>query len=172
MGKPRRSTRTGKKAAPRRIERSRRAHPAAAKLAVALREYKEVLEQQAATADILRIVAASVENADPVFAAITRAGQHLVSGSRVGLLVVRDGQLHQAAYSGIPDEQVAILAKHFPAPLDRQTIAGASILDRRVIQVPDIAEVRERFPRSFRSARSSGDRALLVVPLLHGESAV
>jgi len=135
-------------------------------------ETREALEGQTATADILRIVAASVENADPVFAAITRAGQRLVSGSRVGLLVVRDGQLHQAAHSGIPDEQVAILAKHFPAPLDRQTIAGASILDRRVIQVPDIAEVRERFPRSFRAARSSGDRALLVVPLLHGESAV
>src|SRR5206468_4564995 len=80
-------------------------------------ETREALEHQKASADILRIVASSVESTDPVFEAITAAGMHLIPGTRVALVLVRDGHIHYASHSGVSDEERAELTKYFPMPL-------------------------------------------------------
>jgi GAF domain-containing protein/anti-sigma regulatory factor (Ser/Thr protein kinase) len=135
-------------------------------------ETKEALEHQKTSADILRIIAGSVENTEPVFRAITEAGTRLVPGCRVGLLVVQDGRLHHASYSGASDEHAAIAAKLFPAPIDRNTVAGASILDGRVIHVHDIHDHAHPYVATRKNCRELGDRAFLCVPLLRDGHAI
>src|SRR5206468_6066546 len=84
-------------------------------------ETREALEHQKASADILKIVAGSVESTDPVFEAITAAGLRLMPGIRVALILVRDGELHYASHSGISAELRAEMTKFFPMRLDRNS---------------------------------------------------
>src|SRR5438309_2331250 len=94
-------------------------------------ETREALEHQKASADILRIVASSVESTAPVFEAITAAGMRLMPGIRVALILIRDGELHYASHSGVSAERRAEMAKFFPMRLDRNSIVGTAILDKR-----------------------------------------
>ena len=136
-------------------------------------ETKEALEHQKASADILRVVAGSIENTDPVFEAITRAGMRLIPGSRMSLILVREGELHYVSHSGIADERRSELAKRFPLPLDRQTVAGTAILDKRMIHVPDFAADGKDFPMTRKIfAKISGFRAMLAVPLVRNRKVI
>jgi len=135
-------------------------------------ETREALEHQKASADILRIVAGSVESTDPVFEAITAAGKRLIPNSRVALILVRDGKLHYASHSGVSEERRAALAKLFPMPLDRGFVAGATVLGGRTIHIPDSKSVSARFKRSVEVAKISGYRAMLSVPLIYGDKAI
>ena len=135
-------------------------------------ETKEALEHQEASADILRIVASSVENTDPVFAAITSAGMRLFPDVRVSLSLAHDGQVHYVSHSGVSQERRAEIAKFFPRPLDRDTVVATSIVDSCIIHVPDIAVVAEKYPISAKTSAVSGWRAMLAVPLLENGKAI
>jgi GAF domain-containing protein len=150
----------------------RRAAKALSPLAAAQAAYQQALEQQTATAEILRIIASRPENPDAVFAAITRAGRRLLPGTRVALFVARDGQQHYVSHSGIPESERLQVAQFFPRPLDRSQVSGAAIVDRKAVHVPDIRRLRRRFPVSRRIGPSAGHRALLAVPLLRGDEAI
>src|SRR2546426_5288296 len=135
-------------------------------------ETREALRHQGATADILKIVAGSVESTDPVFEAITAAGLRLMPGIRVALILVRDGELHYASHSGISAELRAEMTKFFPMRLDRSSTVGTAILDQRVLHVADVAEESARYKGSQRTSRTSGWRAMLAVPLLQDAAAI
>jgi GAF domain-containing protein/anti-sigma regulatory factor (Ser/Thr protein kinase) len=135
-------------------------------------ETREALEHQKASADILRIVASSVESTDPVFEAITTAGTRLMPGIRVALVLVRDGMLHYASHSGISEETRSQMAKLFPTPLDRKSISGTTILDKRITHVADIHDAGARYELSLRNSRITKFRAMLSVPLLRDGSPI
>src|SRR5438132_1437824 len=135
-------------------------------------ETREALEHQKASADILRIVASSVESTAPVFEAITAAGMRLMPGIRVALILIRDGELHYASHSGVSAERRAEMAKFFPMRLDRNSIVGTAILDKRMTHVADIDEESARYKGSPRTARASGWRAMLAAPLLQDGQAI
>ncbi len=135
-------------------------------------ETRQALEHQQAASEILRIVATSVESAEPVFEAITKAGMRLIPGARVALMLVNGGELHYASHSGVSDERRAALARHFPMPLDKGFIAGATVLGKQTIHVADFAIEAALYPRSVEVAKSSGYQAMLSIPLMHGGDAI
>jgi two-component system NtrC family sensor kinase len=132
----------------------------------------EALEQQAATAAILRVIANTPGDSDAVFEAITRAGLRLLPGTRVALLLVRGEQQHYVSHSGVPQNERANVARFFPRKLDRTHIAGATVLDKKVIHVPNIGKAGARFPVSVQIAHEVGHRALLAVPLMRAGEAI
>src|SRR5437764_12301614 len=71
------------------------------KLAAAQAAYKQALEQQAATGEILSVIAKAGNKSEAVFEAITRAAMRLIPNARVALLLARDGELHYMWQSGI-----------------------------------------------------------------------
>jgi GAF domain-containing protein len=136
-------------------------------------ETKEALEHQKASADILGIIAGSVESTDPVFEAITRAGMRLIPNSRAALLLVRDGQMHYVSHSGVTDRRRARVSKFFPLPLKGpRTVASTAVLEKRVMHVPDIETAGRGLPMAKKMARASGFRAILSVPLLREGQAI
>jgi GAF domain-containing protein/anti-sigma regulatory factor (Ser/Thr protein kinase) len=135
-------------------------------------ETKEALEHQKASAEVLKIVASSVESTAPVFEAITAAGMRLMPGIRVALILVRDGELHYASHSGISDERRAEMGKFFPMRLDRNSVVGTAILDKHAVHVVDIAEESARYRASQRTSRVAGWRAMLAIPLLRDDVAI
>ena len=72
------------------------------KLALAQRQLSEALERQAATDEVLRIIASSRGELQPVFQAIL-ANATRICEAKFGLLYrFDDGQFHPAAQVGVP----------------------------------------------------------------------
>jgi GAF domain-containing protein len=120
-------------------------------------------EQQAATAEILRLIATSPGDEQPVFDAIARHALRLCKAR--GAVVARyDGSLmHVAAHHNVNAETVARLARRFPKAPDRHNPAECAVLDGVIVHVPDFQAASE-FTGSV--ARQLGARSHLAVPLM------
>ena len=129
----------------------------------------EALEQQTATAEILRVISSSPTDVQPVFDAIARHAVLLCDG--LGSVVVRyDGTLMRlAAHHNLGPEGVERNESRFPRPPDRTAPLGVAILDRRIVHVPDL-QASAQFARS--PAHGSGGGSMIGVPLLRDGEAI
>src|SRR5207237_4586463 len=87
-----------------------------------------------------------------------------------GALFTYDGKVMDLGAHVQPNPEVReMFAKAFPQPIAPTTPSAKAILERRVVNVPDMlaepdyaADVKER-------ARTGGYRAVLTVPMMRGE---
>jgi signal transduction histidine kinase len=126
-------------------------------------ETREALERQTATAEILQVISGSVADAQPVFDAIVASCQRLFGGLAVNLLMPAGERLHRVARAaqGPTGEQGP---KDFP--FDVRSVAGACVVQARVIAVDDSDAVAATYPLTPELARSIGWRSGLFVPLV------
>jgi signal transduction histidine kinase len=136
-----------------------------------INETKEALEQQTATAEILRVISASVTDVQPVFEAIVASCRRLFGGRAVALTLPKGSMLETIAFASDGTEQGG---EGFlkPWPLDRDSAAGACILDSRTMVVADTVEGAKRFRRMHELALALGYRSGLFVPLLRDSKAI
>src|SRR5256712_6290726 len=134
------------------------------RLAGALKREAEGLEQQTATAEILRVISNSPADAQPVFDAIAVNALRLCDAE--GVVVARyDGALlHVAAHPNGDREPVDRLERQSPHPPDRHVPLGRAVLDGAVVHVPDLQAAVE-FSGSV--ARQLGAGSHVSIPLLH-----
>ena len=77
-----------------------------------------------------------MSDAQPVFDAIARNVTRLLGTAYAVVQIVRDGQIHAAAFHGEPGfERVAA---SFPRPLHDESLSGQVVGTRRVIQLTPI----------------------------------
>ena len=94
------------------------------------RELADLLDQQAATSEILRVIASSPTDVQPVLDAVAENAARLCGAS--------DALIYRI------DEDVIRLAAHFgplawmneSMPLNRGSVTGRAIVDRQTIHVP------------------------------------
>jgi signal transduction histidine kinase/putative methionine-R-sulfoxide reductase with GAF domain len=136
-------------------------------LAEANRDLTEALEQQTATAEILRVLSGSPTDVQPVFDAIAREAIRLC-GASYSLVTRYDGQLlHLAAHEHMRPEGVQAVQRLFPTRPDRATTTSRAILERAVVHLPDVLEDAD-YDRSV--ALGIQNRSTLAVPMmLHGK---
>jgi len=139
------------------------------RLAEVLSREAEAREQQAAAAEILRLIASSPDDAQPVFDAIAMNALRLCDAE--GAVVVRyDGALlHVAAHHNVSPEAVDRLERQYPLPPDHHLPMGRAVLDRAVVHVPDL-QAADEFSGSV--ARQFGRRSHVSIPLLHQGRAI
>src|SRR5262245_45442383 len=78
------------------------------------RALTEAAEQQAATAEILRVISSSPADVQPVFDAIAREARRLC-GAAIGVVGRFDGELlHLAAHEAVRPEGVEAMKRAFP----------------------------------------------------------
>jgi signal transduction histidine kinase len=131
-GKPKRST------VPK--PRRRRASLAAGKeteVARLTRELGETIEQQTATGDILKVIASSPGDVQPVFEAIARTANRLVGGTATAVVLRRGDLLHLGAFTSTDEASVAFFKGSYPRPIRADTEAGRVILEGKLFQVDD-----------------------------------
>jgi signal transduction histidine kinase len=132
-------------------------------------ETKEALEQQAATAEILRVISQSPTDVQPVFDAIVRTGARLCEAD-YGFLARYDGtSMAIVAHSGATDEEIETVLRLYPMAPTPDSLGGRAILERAVVHIPDVRSDPTYGPRVIRDA---GWRTGLGVPLLREGAAI
>ena len=127
-------------------------------------ETKEALEQQTATAEILKVISGSPTDTQPVFDAIAASALRLFDGLYVTVVLARGEQIDIASADGSA-EVVAKVKGIFPMPLNRESVTGRVIVDREVQNMPDMEA--PQLPELARAlSRGAGVRALLGAPML------
>src|SRR5262249_10603107 len=107
------------------------------------RELTESLEQQTATADILRVISSSPTDVQPVFQSIAESAVRL-SGGLFGSVYRFDGELiHMVAHHNYPPAALEFSERIFPMRPSRQVFTGRAILERAVVNVGDVSQDQE-----------------------------
>ena len=127
------------------------------------RERDEALEQQRATAAILRLIRTSPADLQPIFETIVRNAVSLC-GSLFANVFRFDGELlHWVASHNVGPSFLHLLKTKFPMRPDPSQVAGRVLSRKSVVQVEDALsdpDYDQRFPRTL------GWRRLLGVPML------
>jgi GAF domain-containing protein len=125
----------------------------------------EAQEQQAAAAEILRVISSSPTDVQPVFDSIAQSGVRLCDAIFGAVYRVEGGQIHMVAQTGIGPEGLARVQRIFPMPLVESAAVARAIFERSVVQVSDTEAPQA--PRLTREAgRAIGFRSQLTVPML------
>src|SRR5262249_34837275 len=95
----------------------------------------EALEQQTATAEILRVISSSPTDAQPVFDTIAESAVRLCEGFISGVYRFDGNLIHFVAHHNWADEGLALVHSVYPRAPGRDTQVAMAILDRSVVEV-------------------------------------
>jgi two-component system, NtrC family, sensor kinase len=128
-----------------------------------LNETREALARQTATADVLKVIASSPSNLQPVFDAIAERSKALIGGHSTTVIRYVGGVIELASFTPVSPEADAVLRALFPRPIaeDPQT-QGVGLGE--IAQIVD-TESEAIHPEIKSLARLRGWRSRLLVPL-------
>ena len=137
------------------------------------KDLEDAREQQAATAEILKIIASSPSDVQPVFEAIVGCAAKLFEPCSATITTLKDDKLYwnatAASISGFDVDRVRTI---YPIPFDRDRVPSArAILERRIIEIPDVAAPgTPEFTR--KAAAAGGFGSITYVPLVDREQGI
>jgi signal transduction histidine kinase len=139
-------------------------------------ELTQTLEQQTATAEILKVISSSPTDTKPVLESIVRCAADLFEPCNAGIIMLEDGMLQLRAMAGPIvskldfDEVVAKIG--YPVPFDPQTVPSArSMAERRIVEIADLKAPRKS-PALADFAETLSIRSAAIVPLMRGGQAI
>ncbi len=126
-------------------------------------DLSESLQQQTATADVLKVISRSAFDLKSVLTTLTKSAKALC-GASLGIISLRDGDVMRLqAESGCPQVFIDFMQAN-PIRANRDTITGRVFLDGKPVHVPDVQADAEY---NFGQAPAIGlYRAVLAVPLM------
>jgi two-component system, NtrC family, sensor kinase len=128
------------------------------------RELGDARQQQSATAKILKVIASSRSDVQPVFDVIVQTSRDLCRSQASTIFILRDGKFHVVAFSGVQTKLLQHMKDH-PISIDQKGSALArAAREKRTIHIPNTledAELVEGGPISI-----GRPRATLTVPLV------
>src|SRR5215212_10009460 len=152
-----------KKGTARAGVRRARSDPKAGKLAAAEAAYKEALEQQAASADILGVISRSPGQVQPVFDTIARSAVRLCDAVFCNVTRFDGEMLHVAAYHGFDRGFVKRLHAMYPMRPAASQLSGRVVLKKAVIAIADAAADRA-YDKAY--AQAGGWHRMLGLPMM------
>jgi GAF domain-containing protein len=127
-------------------------------------DLSESLEQQTATSEVLAVISGSVTDAQPVFDMIADSAAKLCEAQFCFVYRFDSQLLHFVAHRSVAPEVLELNRRNYPAPPNRATVASRAILERSVVQVPDVSADSEYVLSEM--ATFAGYRSAVGVPIL------
>ena len=130
------------------------------------RELTEALEQQTATAEILRVISSSPTDLQPVMDVVAESAARFCGAANAAIFRLEGESLRLVAAHGPTPATVPIGGTIAASP---QNFGGRVVRDRRTIHIEDILALPEtEFPETLERFRQSGipARTMLATPLL------
>ena len=135
-------------------------------------DLSESLQQQTATSEILQVISNSPTDSQPAFDAIVRSGLRLFPDAAIVISLPDGDQINLGAIALADAEDREALRARYPMPLSREYITGTAILDRREMDIADARETPAQLIPGGRNFLASGHRAITVMPMMRGETAI
>jgi len=137
------------------------------RLAEALKDKAETLDQQTATSEILRVISQAPGDLQPVLTAVAQNAARLCDARDVAIVRLDGGSLRMVAGTGAFSEMLAPDYNAQDIPGTRGSVTGRAITDRMTIHVHDLAEESEaEYPHGRALQKRYGHRTMLAIPLL------
>ncbi|HEU4345530.1 MAG TPA: GAF domain-containing protein, partial [Candidatus Binatia bacterium] len=133
------------------------------------RELTQAAEQQKATSEILRMIARSPTDLQPVLEAIAESAAKLCDAADAVVWRVDGDVFRLASHFGSIPTRVGPGQGHI---LTRDMPSSRAILDRQTIHVHDLAAAEADFPEAKTAGIAMGIRTTLVAPLLRDGKAI
>jgi GAF domain-containing protein len=123
----------------------------------------ESLQQQTATADVLKVISRSTFDLQTVLHTLVESAAKLCEADQATITRQRDGAFYRAEHYGFSDEFMNYV-RNVPVVPDRGSATGRALLEGVVVHIPDVEADRDY---TFNEAQRLGDfRTLLGVPML------
>jgi signal transduction histidine kinase len=135
-------------------------------------ELKESLEQQTATAEILRVISSSPTNIQPVLDAIVQSGIRLFECAAVTIVLPEGEKARAVAIADSDPERCARWLARFPIPLTREYMHSAAILDGVMVDIPDALHPTDAHVPGIQNFVASGYRAITITPMMRENNAI
>ena len=133
-------------------------------------ELTESLQQQTATADVLKVISRSTFDLQTVLNTLVELATRLCDADRTWLFQREGGYFRWSAGFGLAADahaRVVELFRDMEVPVDRGSLTGRAALEGRVIYVPDVlADPDYNFWGAKAAQKLGAYRAALGVPLL------
>ena len=128
-----------------------------------LSELRESLQQQTATADVLKVISRSTFDLKTVLDTLVKSAARLCEADMASINRQREEDFQQIANFGFAPEFVSYMEQH-PIPSGRGSAVGRAVQDKKIIHIHDVLEDPEYTFKD--AAKIGGFRTLLAVPMV------
>jgi GAF domain-containing protein len=128
-----------------------------------LNELRQSLQQQTATANVLKVISRSTFDLEAVLNTLTESAAQLCEAEMAAIIRQRGTAHHWATSYGFSPE-VADYLKSFPLEAGRGSVVGRVLLTGKTVHVPDVFADPEY--TYLEAAKRGGYRSMLAIPLL------